>query len=80
MNYLRQSHSPNLRDHLIDNPLLVSHINKKYIDIDSLNINPDYRKYRDEATSQFNNTFFGGNHHVNINNFGNTNISLPTHF
>jgi len=61
----------NLDTFLIKNPLLTSHIGKTYTDILGKINNPDSRKYKDETTTQFNETFLkNANGNIdNLNNF-----------
>jgi hypothetical protein len=64
MNYFRkQNINQNLNDYMRLNPLLTSHLGKTLIDIEEKKNRPDFRKYKDETTTQFNKSFF-----INQNN------------
>jgi hypothetical protein len=75
MNYFElRPRNVNLINNLRQNPLLTSHIGKTYTDILGKKNFPDARKYKDETTSNFNETFFieeidGINNIDNLNNF-----------
>ena len=66
-----ESRNINLTNFLNTNPLLTSHIGKTYTDILGKKNYPDSRKYKDETTTQFNETFFkNANRNIdNLNNF-----------
>ena len=70
MNYFTLQKNTNLDNFLRENPLLTSHIGKTYNDILGKIKYPDSRKYKDETTTQFNETFFK-NADGNINNLNN---------
>ena len=68
MNYFSTvQKNTNLDIFLRENPLLTNHIGKTYTDIFGKINYPDSRKYKDETTTQFNETFFK-NADGNINN------------
>ena len=63
----------NLEDYLNNNPFLTSHIGKTLIDIEGKINFPDFRKYKDETTTQFNKSFFIDQNN-NIDNIDKLNI------